>query len=502
MRRPPRSSWIVLAALVISVGASCRSAPDETQVQRNRELVGSWTQIMEEESGPRATTIRHFFLDPDGFLKVGSAELGPRSRVALVPDDIEYDGTNIRWKEGGSSFLGAVAASKDAISLQYGSGDPPTAYSFVRYPEGDVLWRDLMAAVDAELEYVVPEATDDGWACAGLDSVGLDREPLLALVSRIAAGKYDDLHGMLLVKDDALVLEEYFAADGRMHGPVLRRIFRDKLHHLGSTTKSVTSLLIGIAIDKGMIESVDVPVFDFFPEYGRLRTPEKDRILLRHLLTMSAGLEWEQFRHDWSDPRNDAAQMWRVDDVLEYTLSKPVVAAPGEEFEYSNGVSTLLGGVLRNATGMEADAFAEEHVFRPLGIRDYEWTRYPDGSIETDGGLALRLRDLAKIGRLFLAGGEWEGDRIVSRDWVEESTRTQIKFRGPGAGYGYKWQQMSLSSDEGTVHYYFMPGYGGNILAVFPTFDMVVAFTGANYDWDVRSVYREMLQDRLIPALR
>jgi CubicO group peptidase (beta-lactamase class C family) len=502
MRRPPRASWIVLAALVISVGASCRSAPDEDQVERNRELVGSWTQIIEEASGPRATTTRHFFLDPDGFLKVGFAELGPQSRVALIPDDVEYDGTSIRWKEGGSSFRGSVAAGKDAISLRYGSGDPPTAYSFVRYPEGDRLWRDLMAAVDAELDYVAPEATDDGWACAALDSVGIDRDAILALIHRIVDGEYDDLHGMLLVKEDALVLEEYFADRGRMHGSALRRIFRDKLHHLGSTTKSVTSLLIGIAIDKGMIESVDVPVFDFFPEYEQLRTSEKDRILLRHLLTMTAGLEWEQFRYDCSDPRNDGARMWRVGDVLEYTLSKPCVAVPGEEFEYSNGVSTLLGGVLRNATGMEADAFAEEHVFRKLGISDYEWTRYPDGSLETDGGLALRLRDLAKIGRLFLDGGEWEGDRVVSREWVEASTGRQIKLRGQGAGYGYKWQQMSLEYDDGTISYYFMPGYGGNILAVFPALDLVVAFTGANYDWDVRSVYREMLQDRLIPALR
>jgi hypothetical protein len=119
---------------------------------------------------------------------------------------------------------------------------------------------------------------------------------------------------------------------------------------------------------------------------------------------------------------------------------------------------------------MEADAFAEEHVFRPLGIRDYQWTRYPDGSIEADGGLALRPRDLAKIGRLFLAGGEW--------------------------------QQMSLGSGDNKVSYYLMPGYGGNILAVFPTFDMVIAFTGANYEWDVRSVYRKMFRDQLLPALR
>jgi CubicO group peptidase (beta-lactamase class C family) len=158
------------------------------------------------------------------------------------------------------------------------------------------------------------------------------------LVDRIASGKYDDLHGMLLVRNDALVLEEYFGANGRMRRPELRKVFRNKLHHLGSTTKSVTSLLIGIAIDKGLIESVDVPVLDFFPEYESLRTPDNDRILLRHLLTMTAGLEWEQFRYDWSDPCNDAAQMWRGGDVLEYTLAKPVVADPGGDREVHPGL--------------------------------------------------------------------------------------------------------------------------------------------------------------------
>ena len=217
---------------------------------------------------------------------------------------------------------------------------------------------------------------------------------------------------------------------------------------------------------------------------------------------MTAGLEWEQFRYAWSDPRDDAAQMWRVEDVLEYTLSKTVVAEPGEQYKYSNGVSTLLGAIIRNATGMEADAFAERYVFGPLGITDFEWTRYPDGSIETDGGLALRPRDLAKIGQLFLDGGGWDGERIVSRDWVTESTRTHVNFRGSGGGYGYKWQQMDLKVRGETVDYYFMPGYGGNLLAVIPRFDLVVVYTGANYDWDVRTVYNNLLEDFLIPALR
>ena len=118
------------------------------------------------------------------------------------------------------------------------------------------------------------------------------------------------------------------------------------------------------------------------------------------------------------------------------------------------------------------------------------------------GGLALRPRDLAKIGQLFLNEGEWDGERIVSHDWVTESTRTHIELRGSGGGYGYKWQQMDLNARGETVAYYFMPGYGGNLLAVIPRFDLVVVFTGANYDWDVRTVYNNLLEDYLIPALR
>lgn len=502
MRTSFRQTIAFLFLIGVLLGPSCRVAPDEATIERNRELLGSWKQVMVEESGPRATTVRHFFLDRDGFLKVGFAEIGPRSRTGMIDEVVEYDGERIRWREGGAWFDGTVNAGRTSISLEYGSGENPTAYSFVRYPEGDALWRDLKAGIDARLEYEIPEEIGDGWRCATLDSVGLDREKAYELVRRIASGKYKDLHGILLIKDGALALEEYFADNGRMRGLTLRRVFGNKLHHLGSTTKSVTSLLIGIAIDRGFIEDVDVPVFEFFPEYSRLRTAEKDRILLRHLLTMTAGLDWDQFSYGLSDSRNDAARMWRGGDVLEYTLAKPVVAEPGEEFNYSNGVSTLLGGILKNATGQEADAFANEQVFGPLGITEFEWTRYPDGSIETDGGLALRPRDLAKIGQLFLDRGEWNGRQIVSREWIEESTQTHIRFRRSKGGYGYKWQQMTVESRSGTVDYYFMPGYGGNLLAVFPGFDMVVVFTGANYEWDVRSVYKAMFEDYLLEALR
>lgn len=490
----------VVISVLVSI--SCRKGPDEDSARRNRDLTGSWLQMMEEEGGFRSTTVRNIFLNELGALRVGFFEIGPRSRIRINTNDVDFDGSNIRWEEGGSFFRGTVAEDKDLIELVYGTGDPPTRYRFERYPEGEALWRELMAAVDVEVRYTTPTAIDDGWACSDLESAGLDRNQIEKLLKRISSGKYDDLHGFLLIKDGTLVVEEYFGDRGRVRGPSLRGVFGGKIHHLGSTTKSVTSLLIGIAIDRGFIENVDVPVFDFFPEYRELKNAGKDRILLRHLLTMTAGLEWEQFRYGWSDPRNDAAQMWRVDDVIEYTLAKPVVAEPGKKFEYSNGISTLLGAVIKNATGSEADEFAEEYVFRQLGVSDFEWTRYPDGSIETDGGLALTPRDLAKIGQLFLDGGLWRGERVVSREWTSESTRTHFKFRGSAGGYGFKWQQMELEYRGETVDYYFMPGYGGNLLAVIPRFDMVVVFTGANYDWNVRSVSNRLLEDHLLSAVR
>ena len=150
-------------------------------------------------------------------------------------------------------------AASDGDTLQRNQELVGTWKQFME-EEGDVLWRDLLAGVDTELAYVVPDATDDGWACADLEWVGLSQEKACLLVRRIASGKYDDLHGFLLVKDRSLVLEEYFGARGRVRGPALRKVFRDKIHHLGSTTKSVTPLLIRIAIDKEMIESVEVPV--------------------------------------------------------------------------------------------------------------------------------------------------------------------------------------------------------------------------------------------------
>lgn len=166
---------------------------------------------------------------------------------------------------------------------------------------------------------------------------------------------------MLVVKSGRPVLEEYFRAGGKIHGPVVSDFYRDRQHLLASATKSITSTLIGIAVKEGFIGGAEVPVFEFFPEYAHLKNEQKEKFQLKHMLTMTAGLEW----HQSNDHPRDMLGMWETDDVIRYYLEEPVVAEPGTELTYSNGISTVLGAIIKNASGIGADEFSGQYLFTP-----------------------------------------------------------------------------------------------------------------------------------------
>jgi CubicO group peptidase (beta-lactamase class C family) len=262
----------------------------------------------------------------------------------------------------------------------------------------------------------------------------------------------------------------------------------------------VTSTLIGIAIDKGFIKNVDDPIYQYLPAYLSLFSEEKKQIKIRDMLTMTPGFEWRQF--GVSDDRNDGMQMWQTNDVIGYVLRKPLEAEPGKKFNYTNGVPTVTGAILKNAVGMEVRAFAEQYLFHPLGITEYIWTSYPDGSIETDGGLALRSRDLAKIGQLFLHNGAWNDSQIVSQQWVHESTAEHLRFgKSNRWGYGYHWTQAESRIGDRLIRSYFDPGDGNQIVAVFPELTMVVVFTAGTYGKDPKPVYYSIFEEFILPAV-
>jgi len=333
-----------------------------------------------------------------------------------------------------------------------------------------------------------PADLQDGWPVASPDETGLDPGSICTIGPRLEALKLN-VHAVVVARHGVLVYERYFAGEDEMFGRPLGRVAYDAgtRHDLRSVTKSVTSLLVGIAADIGAIKDLDAPVFSFFPEYASLRTPEKDRITLRHLLTMSAGLAWNETGVSYKSSANSETQMDAAADPYRYVLEQPVEQPAGELYNYSSGSTALIGAVLRKATGRPVERFAKEYLFDPLGIRDVEWVRNANGEARAEGGLRLRPRDVAKIGQLVLEHGGRHGRQIVPAAWVDQSTAPQI----PGEGlffYGYQWWLGRSLVDRREVDWVAGIGSGGQRLFIVPSLDMVVVVMAGLYDNPLQGV--------------
>jgi CubicO group peptidase (beta-lactamase class C family) len=352
-------------------------------------------------------------------------------------------------------------------------------------------------------QYTVPENANDGWETASLNSVNLDAGLITELFERIGDNSYKNIHSVLLVKNGKLVVENYFP--GQDSFGQNRTFTRDTLHEMHSATKSVNSILIGIAIDQHLIRNVDEKISTFFPEYSDIFTnKEKGAICLKNLLSMKAGLSWDEWTYPYTDPRNDAAVMASRADFFRYVLERPIATTPGTKFVYNSGISLMLGEIIYKVSGLRADKFAERYLFSSLGITNYFWGKAPNGVVNTLGGLSLRPRDMAKIGYLFLNGGRWQDKQIVSKEWVKESTQQQA---GAGQlptwfladGYGYQWWLGSFHVRDQTIESYSARGRGGQFIIVFPTLQMVAVFTGWN-DNELLGQPLDMLQRYILPA--
>jgi CubicO group peptidase (beta-lactamase class C family) len=241
----------------------------------------------------------------------------------------------------------------------------------------------------------IPSARDDGWPVApGAEDALVDRTALCSVTDRIATSSDVHIHAVLVARKGTLVFERYFRGDDEIPGGIFGHHVEsiafdaDTLHDMKSVSKSVASLAVGIAIDRGLIRSVDVPIFEFFPELSDLRSAEKDRILLVHALTMTMGLKWEEATPATGDLANDEARMNMAWDPCRYVLGLPVTAPAGQEFFYNTGALRIISAIVHRATGLPLDEFARATLFEPLGIKS-EWARVRD---ETDAGGGLRLR--------------------------------------------------------------------------------------------------------------
>gem|GEM_PF-584226 len=362
-------------------------------------------------------------------------------------------------------------------------------------------------------QYTVPEVTGDGWETAHVSRENLNADMINALCLRIVNNDYKNMHSVLIVKNGKLVVEEYFPRrEGDRQGQALRGV---ELHTQQSVTKSVNAILVGIAIDQQLIRGVEEKIAAFFPEYADIfADPEKDKLRLKHFLSMTA-LAWDESTYPYTDARNDNFRLHRSKDPVRYALERPVVGALGTEFVYNSGIAITLGEIVFKVSGLRADKFAERYLFAPLGISDYRWEKYPNGTVQTGGGLSLRPRDMAKIGQLFLHGGRWQGKQIVSEAWVKASTtpHAQVELL-PGwlpaflrprlfpleqHGYGYQWWLGSLRVRDRVVVSYSARGRGGQFIFVLPEQHMVAVFTGWNDGLLFLQPF-DMMQRYLLPA--
>jgi predicted amidohydrolase YtcJ len=355
------------------------------------------------------------------------------------------------------------------------------------------------------------------WPTSDPAAEGLDGRALLALDQELAAGGHGYVDGFLVVRHGRIVFERSYVHDydrlfvgkDQRRGPYNYYdpdwhpyYKRGPLHTLQSVSKSVTSALIGVALRRGEIPSVDAKVLPYLAGFRLPGDPRWSAMTLRHLLTMTSGIRWDETTVAYTDPRNSCAAMEASADWVQFVLDQPMAEEPGRAFVYSSGVTQLIAEVLRQATGRLPDDYAAEHLFRPLGIDSHYWKRTPTGLADAEGGLYLTARDLARLGQLYLEDGVWKGRRILPEGWVRDSTAPAVaRPAEPGQerDYGYQWWTLPYGPRRARA--FAAIGYGGQLLVGIPEHDLLVVLTGWNI-FDRPAVTSRFVLERVLAAVR
>lgn len=299
----------------------------------------------------------------------------------------------------------------------------------------------------------------DRWRESPPEEQGVNSEQLIAMFDYIAAQRIN-IHQVTLVRNGYVILNADFY-------PYRQSI----VHDVASVTKTITSTLIGVAIQQGKITTVDTPALSWFPDLNSANLSDRTRRLtIRHLLTMTSG-----YCRDFSAGEEQLDRMRNADNALKFMLAHPLIDEPGTRFAYCSGGCQILSALLTRATGMNAMAFANTYLFGPLGIEAVVWPKDPQGNNNGWGDFWIRPLDLAKIGYLYLQGGVWHGRRILPASWIAQASRPQV--RTPEEGYGYLWWMPGEPAGL-----YEARGRGGQRLAVWPEKNLVAVLIGNGFD--------------------
>ena len=301
---------------------------------------------------------------------------------------------------------------------------------------------------------VQENSTDSfSWKVSSPESEGISQAVMDSIHSDIQRGDYGLMDHLPLIRNGKIVVDYHYDQDyktiAQAYDTIKHQYNYDhpdwhpyyqysSLHSLQSVSKSITSLLLGIAMDEGLVIPLDSSVLPLFKDYDFDRSDERKRsITLRNLLTMQSGLDWDESTSYADDSLNNCTAMELKEDWIHYVLNRPMDTIPGTTWVYNSGVTVLLGKIVSMATRKGVDQYAEEKLFGPLGITDYYWKKTPMGEVDTEGGLYLAPHDLARIGYMVLQKGKWEDKQIVSERWINQSVHPSVRLNDRMA-YGFQ----------------------------------------------------------------
>ena len=381
-------------------------------------------------------------------------------------DSVRVNGDNITFfiPDWGCTYKGKFCSNLNISGGFSCIGEPFDSVRLTRNNEVSKYLTEAKAGCNSEsYRYIhsIPNDQNDMLIPSNFQSPN-DSLFMYSLVPEIIRGDYGRLNSFLVMKNGMLICEEYFFG-----------YTSSDLHQIESSTKSITSLVYGIAHDKKLIDDVQTSIYKIFPEYKHLAQGMYKHITVKHLLTMTAGFDIE----------NDA--VFRSDNRIDFALRRKLAHTPGAKFVYDGGSTEILGAIVKKRTGLFVDEFAENYLFNPLGISTYNWEIFKqDGYPSTGGSLWLTPRAMAKIGLMVLNNGVFDGQQVVSQKWIKESTSVQTKTHIEGDNYGYQWWRITLNSSENSYSTIWANGWGSQFIYIVPQLNVVIVTTGYNYEND------------------
>ncbi|MCK8520480.1 beta-lactamase family protein [Aquimarina sp. D1M17] len=451
----------------------------------NNKYTGNWNSFM-VDTGLQSDDV-NLYVEQNEQDAIAYLFFGDQRFRGTWTEDFKQEGNTFIFKDGNTGFNFRALLLENTIDLEmYLTNVLITKVSLTHAKDG---WEYSSDSVDQSQNTDTPAQLNDGWDTANVKDYGIDKSKLLELIESIRAKKLVNTHSVLITKKNALVFEAYF--DGfNVNIP----------HDLRSASKSISSAMIGIAIDDKIIESVNQKLYDFIPkEYQDTKDSLKSKITIKDLLTMSSGLDVNNLASEnyYQDPSNPNS--W-----LKTVMEAPMVKKPGTYADYGSANPFLLGVCLNERLNTPLETYMDQKLFAPLGITNYI-NQTDDSQINPyfGGGMLLTPRDLLKFGQLYLNNGQWKGKQIISSEWVKESFQKHLPLQDTRDKneYGYLWWHDTYTVNGKAIEAIEARGAGGQFIFILPELESVVVITSGNFRNRKGNQPRDILKEFIIPAI-